>query len=105
MNNAQELKAHLQDRNKARIYAEKKNKHNVLIARMYEEKKKQDKLKTYKVIASQTIYATYEIEVDADNEQQAEEKALNTYINDWDDERFENADALTVDEIEEVKDE
>ena len=45
MNNAQELKAHLQDRNKARIYAEKKNKHNVLIARMYEEKKKQDKLK------------------------------------------------------------
>jgi hypothetical protein len=41
MNNAQELKAHLQDRNKARIYAEKKNKHNVLIARMYEEKKKQ----------------------------------------------------------------
>jgi Zn finger protein HypA/HybF involved in hydrogenase expression len=49
MNNAQELKAHLQDRNKARIYAEKKNKHNVLIARMYEEKKKQmssEKLKT-----------------------------------------------------------
>ena len=40
MNNAQELKAHLQDRNKARIYAEKKNKHNLLIAKMYEEKKK-----------------------------------------------------------------
>ena len=45
MNNAQELKAHLEDRNKAKIYAEKKNKHNVLIAKMYEEKKKQDKLK------------------------------------------------------------
>ena len=43
MDNAQELKAHLQDRNKARIYAEKKNKHNVLIAKMYEEKKKQNK--------------------------------------------------------------
>ena len=85
-----EQKAALEDENKSR---------------MYEEKKKQDKLKTYKVMASQTIYATYEIEVDADNEQQAEEKALNTYINDWDDERFENADALTVDEIEEVKDE
>jgi hypothetical protein len=28
---------------------------------------------------------------------------LNTYINDWDDERFENGDALTVDEIEEVE--
>ena len=37
MDNAQELKAHLQDRNKARIYAEKKNKHNVLIAKMYEK--------------------------------------------------------------------
>ena len=43
MNNAQELKAHLQDRNKARIYAEKKNKHNVLIARMYEAKKMEKK--------------------------------------------------------------
>ena len=43
------------------------------------------------------------VEVEADNEKQAEEKALNTYINDWDDERFENGDALTVDEIEEVQ--
>ena len=31
MNNEQELKAHLEDRNKARIYAEKKNKHLSLI--------------------------------------------------------------------------
>ena len=38
-----EQKAHLQDRNKARIYAEKKNKHNVLIARMYEAKKMEKK--------------------------------------------------------------
>ena len=60
-------------------------------------------MKTYKVVASQTIYATYEIEVNANSEKQAEEKALNTYINDWDDERFENGDALTVDEIEEVE--
>ena len=52
-------------------------------------------MKTYKVVASQTIYAN--------SEKQAEEKALNTYINDWDDERFENGDALTVDEIEEVQ--
>ena len=41
MNNAQELKAHLQDRNKARIYAEKKNKHNVLVAKMYEKVEQQ----------------------------------------------------------------
>ena len=60
-------------------------------------------MKTYKVVASQTIYATYEIEVNANSEKQAEEKALNTYINDWDDERFENGDALSVDEIEEVE--
>ena len=41
MDNAQELKAHQQDRNKARIYAEKNNKHNVLIARMYEKVEQQ----------------------------------------------------------------
>ena len=61
------------------------------------------KKKKYKIVESQTIYATYEIEIEADNEKQAEEKALNTYINDWDDERFENGDALTVDEIEEIE--
>jgi hypothetical protein len=60
-------------------------------------------MKKYKVVASQTIYATYEIEVEARNEIEAENIALNTYINDWDDERFENGDALTVDEIEEVE--
>ena len=38
-----EQKAAIQDNNKARIYAEKKNKHNVLIAKMYEAKKKQIK--------------------------------------------------------------
>ena len=60
-------------------------------------------MKKYKITASQTIYATYEIEVDAENEQQAEKRALATSMNDWDDERFENGDALTVDEIEEVQ--
>ena len=60
-------------------------------------------MKTYKVVASQTIYATYEIEVEAEDKEDAENVALNTYINDWDDERFENGDALTVDEIEEVE--
>ena len=60
-------------------------------------------LKKYRVVASQTIYATYEIEVEAEDKEDAENVALNTYINDWDDERFENGDALTVDEIEEVE--
>ena len=31
------------------------------------------KKKKYKIVASQTIYATYEIEIEADNEKQAEE--------------------------------
>ena len=60
-------------------------------------------MKKYKVTASQTIYARYEIEVDADNEQQAEKIALATSVNDWDEERFENYDALSIDEIEEVR--
>ena len=60
-------------------------------------------MKKYRVVASQTIYATYEIEVEAEDKEDAENVALNTYINDWDDERFENGDALTVDEIEEVE--
>ena len=63
---------------------------------------RKDNMKKYKITASQTIYATYEIEVDAKNEHQAKKRALATSMNDWDDERFENGDALTVDEIEEV---
>ena len=66
------------------------------------KQQKRQVMKKYKITASQTIYATYEIEVEAANEQQAEKRALATSINDWDDERFENGDALTVDEIEEV---
>ena len=90
MNNAQELKAHLQDSNKARIYA---------------AKKKKDKLKTYKVMASQTQIAQYEIEVKAKNEEDAEKIALETDVNDWCDYDTWNQDALSVDEIEEIKDE
>ena len=59
-------------------------------------------MKKYKITAGQTIHATYEIEVDAENKQQAEKIALDTSVNDWDDERFENYDALSIDEIEEV---
>ena len=90
MNNAQELKAHLQDSNKQKLY---------------EAKKKKDKLKTYKVMASQTQIAQYEIEVKAKNEEDAEKIALETSVNDWCDYDTWNEDALSVDEIEEVKDE
>ena len=59
MDNAQELKAHLQDSNKAR---------------MYEEKKKQDKLKKYSVTVSKTI------SVLASDEYEAEEQAKCDFI-------------------------
>jgi len=54
MNNAQELKAHLQDSNKQKLY---------------EEKKKKDKLKKYSVTVSKTI------SVLASDEYEAEEQA------------------------------
>lgn len=60
-------------------------------------------MKTYKVVASQTIYATYEIQVKARNEIEAENIALNKPTDEWDDEHFENGDALTVDETEVVE--
>jgi len=59
-------------------------------------------MKKYKVVASQTIYATYEVEVKAKNEDEAEKIALNKPTDQWDDERFENGDALSVNEVEEV---
>ena len=43
MDNAQELKAHLQDSNKARMYEAKKkqDKHNLLVDKMYEKVEQQ----------------------------------------------------------------
>ena len=58
--------------------------------------------KKYKVTASQTQYATYEIEVEASSLEEAEKIALATDINKWDDERTENGDSLSVDEVEEI---
>ena len=57
----------------------------------------------YKITAGQTIYATYEIELEADSFEAAHKKAMSIPPSEWDDERFENGDALTVDEIEEVQ--
>ena len=58
--------------------------------------------KKYKVTAGQTIYASYEIEIKASSPEEAEKKALKIPPSDWDDERFENGDALSVDEVEEI---
>ena len=64
MNNEKELKAHLEDRNKARIYAEKKNKHNVLIARTYEARKIEKKAIREEI---QSILEDYHYESDIEN--------------------------------------
>ena len=58
--------------------------------------------KKYKVTAGQTQYTTYEIEVEATSPAEAEKIALATDMNKWDDERTENGDPLSVDDVEEV---
>ena len=58
--------------------------------------------KKYKVTAGQTQYTTYEIEVEATSPKEAEKIALATDMNKWDDERTENGDPLSVDDVEEV---
>ena len=64
-------------------------------------------MKTYKVLAGETIYASYEIEVKAKNKKEAEKIALNTPANKWNDDRFvhhlENSDGISVDEIKEIE--
>jgi len=56
----------------------------------------------YKITAGQTQYTTYEIEVEATSPEEAEKIALATDMNKWDDERTENGDSLSVDEVEEI---
>ena len=65
---------------------------------------KKGTMKKYNITASQTIYATYEIEVEARNEIEAENLAMNKSTNEWDNEKFENGDSLTVDQIEVIND-
>jgi len=61
-------------------------------------------MKKYKVVASQTQTAQYEIEVKAKNQDEAEKIALKKDINNWDAYDPYNEDALSVDEIEEMED-
>ncbi len=56
----------------------------------------------FKITAGQTQYTTYEIEVEAGSSEEAEKIALATDMNKWDNERTENGDALSIDDIEEV---
>ena len=58
----------------------------------------------YKITAGQTIYATYEIELEADSFEAARKKAMTIPPSEWDDEHFENGDSLEIDHVSEVKD-
>tara|TARA_R100000541_G_C1848324_1_gene77164 strand:+ start:242 stop:469 length:228 start_codon:yes stop_codon:yes gene_type:complete len=60
-------------------------------------------MKTYKITAGQTVYAVYEIEVEAKNEIEAENLAMNKPTDEWDNQRLENQDSLEIDEIEIIK--
>ena len=57
----------------------------------------------YKITAGQTIYATYEIEIEAKNEIEAENLAMNKPTDEWDNQRLENQDSLEIDEIKIIK--
>jgi pantothenate kinase len=87
MNNAQELKAHLQDSNKSK---------------MYEDKKKQDKLKTFDVVISEQIAKT--IRVEAKNIDDAENIVNEGMYDDKDIIDEDTVDRMIVDS-EEIKDE
>ena len=58
--------------------------------------------KKYNVRASQTQYIIYETEVVAKSKEEAEEIALTIDLEKWDDENVENADSLSIDDVEEI---
>jgi len=58
--------------------------------------------KKYNVRASQTQYIIYETEVLAKSKEEAEEIALTIDLEKWDDENVENADSLSIDDVEEI---
>ena len=59
--------------------------------------------KKYNVRASQTQYIIYETEVVAKSKEEAEEIALTIDFEKWDDENVENADSLSIDDVEEIE--
>ena len=59
--------------------------------------------KKYNVRASQTQYIIYETEVLAKSKEEAEEIALTIDLEKWDDENVENADSLSIDDVEEIE--
>ena len=61
-------------------------------------------MKTYRVIAGETIYAVYETEVKAKNKEEAKKIALDTCVSDYESSDLSNsAGDFEIDEIEEVQ--
>ena len=61
-------------------------------------------MKKYKVRAEETIYAIYEIEIKAKNEEQAREIALDTCASDYLSSDWSNsAGDFTIEDIEEIE--
>jgi hypothetical protein len=55
----------------------------------------------FTIRASQTVHKYYETDIEATSPQDAEEMAL-TFEN-WDDEKEENADEPSIDQVEEIE--
>lgn len=62
-------------------------------------------MKIFKVVASQTQNQQYEIDVKAKNQDEAEKIALKKDINNWNAYDPYNENSLSVDEVEEIKEE
>ena len=61
-------------------------------------------MKTYRIIAGETIYAVYETEVKAKNKEEAKKIALDTCVYDYKSSDLSNsAGDFEIDEIEEVQ--
>ena len=61
-------------------------------------------MKTYRIIAGETIYAVYETEVKAKNKEEAKKIALDTCVSDYKSSDLStSAGDFEIDEIEEVQ--
>ena len=57
----------------------------------------------FTIRASQTVHKYYETDIEATSPQDAEEMALLIPFENWDDEKEENADEHSIDQVEEIE--
>ena len=61
--------------------------------------------KEFKVVGGFTVAETYETIIKAKNKEGAEKKALLLDLSKWDDCKSENMDSMSIDSVQELKDE